>query len=96
MLVDTRRDLRAAFGILHRAEGVDLSAMFIVDSERLRTGTIRHGQRSVGGARCGEVLQVLEAPLTDQLYPCNWRKMRSNVDCENELRVEDGRGHAIR
>ena len=72
MLADTRRDLSQALGILHKNEGVDLRATFIVDPE----GVIRFV--SVNDLNVGrsvdEVLRVLDALQTDELCPCNWKK----------------------
>ena len=72
MLADTKRELAQALGILHPQEGVALRATFIVDPE----GTIRFASvndMSVGRS-VDEVLRVLDALLTDELTPCNWRR----------------------
>jgi alkyl hydroperoxide reductase subunit AhpC len=72
MLADTKRELTAALGVLHRDEGVALRATFIVDPE----GIIRHvsvNDLSVG-RNVDEVLRVLDALQTDELCPCNWQK----------------------
>jgi lipoyl-dependent peroxiredoxin subunit C len=71
MLADTKRELSAALGILHREDGVPLRATFIVDPE----GVIRHvsvNDLSVG-RNVEEVLRVLDALQTDELCPCNWQ-----------------------
>lgn len=71
MLADTRRELSAALGILHRQEGVALRATFIVDPQ----GLIRHvsvNDLSVGRS-VEEVLRVLAALQTDELTPCSWQ-----------------------
>jgi len=72
MLADTKRELSAALGILHKKEGVALRATFIVDPE----GIIRHV--SVNdldvGRNVDETLRVLDALQTDELCPCNWQK----------------------
>lgn len=71
MLADTKRDLSSALGILHKTEGVDLRATYIVDPD----GVIRFV--SVNDLNVGrnvdEVLRVLEALQTNQLTPCNWK-----------------------
>jgi peroxiredoxin (alkyl hydroperoxide reductase subunit C) len=72
MLADTKRELSAALGILHKQDGVALRATFIVDPE----GVIRHvsvNDLSVG-RNVDEVLRVLDALQTDELCPCNWKK----------------------
>ena len=72
MLADTRRELSAALGVLHKDAGVPLRATFIVDPQ----GTIRFASvndLSVG-RNVDEVLRVLDALQTDELCPCNWRK----------------------
>jgi peroxiredoxin (alkyl hydroperoxide reductase subunit C) len=72
MLADTRRELCAALGVLHRHEGVPLRATFIVDPD----GTIRFASvndLSVGRS-VGEVLRVLDALQTDELCPCDWKR----------------------
>lgn len=72
MLADTKRELSAALGVLHKTEGVALRATFIVDPE----GTIRWA--SVNDLSVGrsvpEVLRVLDALQTGELTPCNWHK----------------------
>lgn len=76
MLADTRRELSAALGVLHR-DGVALRATFIVDPE----GVIRHvsvNDLSVG-RNVDEVLRTLDALQTDELCPCNWKKGESTL-----------------
>lgn len=71
MLADTKRELSAALGILHKQDGVPLRATFIVDPE----GVIRWvsvNDLSVG-RNVPEVLRVLDALQTDELCPCNWQ-----------------------
>jgi peroxiredoxin (alkyl hydroperoxide reductase subunit C) len=71
MLADTKRELAAALGILHKQEGVALRATFVVDPE----GVIRHvtvNDLSVG-RNVEETLRVLDALQTDELCPCNWK-----------------------
>ncbi len=71
MLADTKRELSAALGILHKEDGVDLRATFIVDPE----GVIRWvsvNDLSVGRS-VPETLRVLEALQTGELTPCNWQ-----------------------
>ena len=71
MVADTKRELSAALGILHKQEGVALRATFIVDPE----GIIRFvsvNDLSVG-RNVDEVLRVLDALQTDELTPCNWQ-----------------------
>ncbi|MCZ7864498.1 alkyl hydroperoxide reductase [Agrobacterium salinitolerans] len=72
MLSDIKRELSAAFGVLHPAEGVALRATFIIDPE----GIIRFVTvNDLGvGRNPQEVLRVLDALQTDQLCPCNWQK----------------------
>jgi alkyl hydroperoxide reductase subunit AhpC len=72
MLADTKRELSAALGVLHKTDGVALRATFIVDPE----GIIRHASvndLSVG-RNVDEVLRTLDALQTDELCPCNWKK----------------------
>jgi len=72
MLADTKRELSAALGVLHKQEGVPLRATFVVDPE----GIIRHvsvNDLSVG-RNVDEVLRVLDALQTDELCPCNWTR----------------------
>ncbi len=72
MLADTKRELSAALGILHKQDGVALRATFIVDPQ----GIIRFASvndLSVG-RNVDEVLRVLDALQTDELCPCNWKK----------------------
>jgi len=71
MLADTKRELAAALGVLHKQEGVALRATFVVDPE----GIIRHvsvNDLSVG-RNVDETLRVLDALQTDELCPCNWK-----------------------
>jgi lipoyl-dependent peroxiredoxin subunit C len=72
MLSDIKRELSAAFGVLHPVEGVALRATFIIDPE----GIIRFVTvNDLGvGRNPQEVLRVLDALQTDQLCPCNWQK----------------------
>ncbi len=72
MLADTKRELSAALGILHKEEGVPLRATFVVDPN----GVIRWASvndLSVG-RNVDEVLRTLDALQTDELCPCNWKK----------------------
>jgi len=71
MLADTKRELSAALGVLHKQEGVPLRATFIVDPENV----IRHvdvNDLSVGRS-VDEVLRVLDALRSGELTPCNWK-----------------------
>src|SRR5262249_20050519 len=72
MLADTKRELSAALGILHKQDGVALRATFIVDP----TGIVRWA--SVNDLSVGrnveEVLRVLDALQSEELCPCNWQK----------------------
>jgi alkyl hydroperoxide reductase subunit AhpC len=72
MLADTKRELSSALGILHKEAGVPLRATFIVDP----AGVIRWA--SVNdldvGRNVAEVLRVLDALLTGELTPCNWKR----------------------
>ena len=77
MLADTKRELSAALGILHR-DGVALRATFIVDPQ----GTIRFASvtdLSVG-RNVDEVLRVLDALQTDELCPCGWQKGEATLN----------------
>lgn len=71
-LSDLKRELTAALGILHPAEGVATRATFIVDPE----GVIRFASANdlSVGRNPQEVLRVLDALQTDELCPCNWQK----------------------
>jgi lipoyl-dependent peroxiredoxin subunit C len=77
MLADTKRELSAALGVLHKEAGVPLRATFIVDPE----GVIRHvsvNDLSVG-RNVDESLRVLDALQTDELCPCNWKKGEETI-----------------
>ena len=72
MMADTKRELSEALGILHKQDGVDLRATFIIDPE----GVIRFAMvndPSVG-RNVDEVIRVLDALQTEELTPCNWHK----------------------
>ncbi len=70
MLADTKRELSAALGILHKQDGVALRATFLVDPEGLiRWASVN--DLSVG-RNVAEVLRTLDALQTDELCPCNW------------------------
>jgi len=72
MLADTKRELAAELGVLHKTDGVALRATFIVDPE----GVIRWvsvNDLNVG-RNVAEVLRTLDALQTDELCPCNWHK----------------------
>ena len=72
MVADTRRELSAALGILHKKEGVPLRATFIVDPDGIiRWATVN--DLSVGRS-VPEVLRVLDGLQTGELCPCNWEK----------------------
>jgi peroxiredoxin (alkyl hydroperoxide reductase subunit C) len=78
MLADTKRELSAALGVLHKGEGVPLRATFIVDPE----GVIRWvsvNDLSVGRS-VPEVIRVLDALQTDELCPCNWQKGQATLE----------------
>jgi peroxiredoxin (alkyl hydroperoxide reductase subunit C) len=78
MLADTRRELSAALGILHKQDGVCLRATYLVDPE----GVIRWAcvnDLSVG-RNVDEVLRVLDALQTGELTPCNWRRGERTLD----------------
>jgi len=72
MLADIKRELCESLGILDRKAGVAQRATFVVDPE----GIIRFV--SVNDLSLGnnpqEVLRVLDALQTDELFPCNWQK----------------------
>jgi peroxiredoxin (alkyl hydroperoxide reductase subunit C) len=78
MLADTRRELSAALGILHKQDGVPLRATYLVDP----AGVIRWV--SVNDLEVGrnvdEVLRVLDALQTGELTPCNWRRGDPTLD----------------
>jgi lipoyl-dependent peroxiredoxin subunit C len=72
MMSDIKHELSNALGIIHKKEGVDLRATFIVDPE----GVIRWvsvNDLSVG-RNVPEVVRTLDALQTDELCPCNWEK----------------------
>jgi len=72
MLADVKRELSQALGILHKQDGVDLRATFIVDPD----GVIRFAScndLSVG-RNVDEVLRVLDALQTGELTACGWRR----------------------
>ncbi len=71
MLADTKRELANALGILEKQKGVPLRATFIVDPH----GVIRWSQANDlnVGRSVDEVLRVLDALQTDELFPCNWK-----------------------
>jgi len=72
MLADTKRELSAALGILHKNAAVALRATFIVDPE----GVIRHvSVNDLGvGRSVDETLRLLDAFQTGELTPCGWQK----------------------
>jgi lipoyl-dependent peroxiredoxin subunit C len=78
MLADTKHELSAALGILHKTEGVCLRATFIVDPD----GIIRWV--SVNDLKVGrsvpETLRVLDALQTDELCPCNWQEGQPTLE----------------
>jgi peroxiredoxin (alkyl hydroperoxide reductase subunit C) len=78
MVADTKRELSAALGILHKEDGVPLRATYIVDPG----GIIRFV--SVNDLEVGrnvdEVLRVLDALQTGELTPCNWRRGDKTLD----------------
>jgi peroxiredoxin (alkyl hydroperoxide reductase subunit C) len=72
MLADTKRELSAALGILHKQVGVPLRATFIVDPDGIiRWVTVN--DLDVGRS-IEETLRVLDALQTGELTPCNWQK----------------------
>ena len=70
MLADTRRELSAALGILHKQDGVCLRATFIVDPQGVVRFASVHDLNV--GRNVDEVLRTLDALQTDELTPCNW------------------------
>ncbi|MCC6745736.1 MAG: peroxiredoxin, partial [Acidobacteria bacterium] len=72
MLADTKKDLSAALGILHKEAGVALRATFIVDPENVIRWASAN-DLSVGRS-VDEVIRVLDALQTEELCPCNWTK----------------------
>ncbi len=71
MLADTKHELSNALGILHKEEGVDLRATFIVDpNDIIRWVSVN--DLSVGRS-VPEVLRNLDGLQTDELCPCNWQ-----------------------
>lgn len=78
MLADTKRELSAGLGVLHKEDGVALRATFIVDPG----GIIRHvsvNDLSVG-RNVNEVLRLLDALQTNELCPCNWNRGDPTLD----------------
>ena len=78
MLADTKRELSAELGILHREAGVCLRATYIVDPD----GVIRFvsvNDLSVG-RNVDEVLRVLEAQQTGELTACGWKPGEPTLD----------------
>jgi len=77
MLADTKRELAAGLGVLHKEAGVALRATFIVDPQ----GIIRWA--SVNDLSVGrsvpEVIRVLDALQSDELCPCNWEPGQDNI-----------------
>ena len=72
MLADVKRELTSALGILDKNSGVAMRATFLVDP----AGVIRYvdvTDMSVG-RNPAEVLRVLDALQTDELFPCNWHQ----------------------
>ena len=71
-IVDNKKELASALGILARDEGVAFRATFIVDPDNV----IQHV--TVNGLNVGrnpqETLRVLDALQTDELCPCNWQE----------------------
>jgi peroxiredoxin (alkyl hydroperoxide reductase subunit C) len=77
MLADVKRELSSALGILHKTEGVDLRATFIIDPD----GVIRWACANDldVGRSVSEVLRVLDALQTHELTPCEWHKGESTL-----------------
>src|SRR4051812_27399131 len=72
MLVDVKRELATATGVLDRNEGVALRATFLVDPNNIvRYAAVN--DLSVG-RNPAEALRVLDALQTDELCPCNWKQ----------------------
>ncbi|WP_271411904.1 peroxiredoxin [Pseudomonas sp. Q1-7] len=71
-LADSRHELADALGIIDRHEGVALRATFIIDPDNV----IRHVSVNdlLVGRNPQETLRLLDALLTEELCPCNWRK----------------------
>lgn len=70
MLADARHELSSALGILHKDEGVDLRATFIVDPDGVIQWVTVHGLDV--GRNIPETLRVLQALQSGELTPCNW------------------------
>jgi alkyl hydroperoxide reductase subunit AhpC len=77
MLADTKRELSAALGVLHKTDGVPLRATFIVDPDGIIRFVSVH-DLSVG-RNVSEVLRTLDALQTDELCPCNWEKGQATL-----------------
>ncbi|MCY1241186.1 Alkyl hydroperoxide reductase C [compost metagenome] len=71
-LADIKHELSGALGIIDRREGVALRATFIIDPDNI----IRHVSVNdlLVGRNPQETLRLLDALLTEELCPCNWRK----------------------
>ena len=78
MLADTRRELTAALGVLHRQEGVALRATFIADPDEV-IRFVSVNDLNVG-RNVDEVLRVLDALQTDELCPCGWQKGEATLE----------------
>lgn len=78
MMSDSKHELTTALGIAHKTEGVPLRATFVVDPLHV----IRHVTVNdlMVGRNVEETLRVLEALLTDELCPCNWRKGEATLN----------------
>lgn len=78
MLADTKRELSAALGILHKDEGVCLRATYIVDPEGT-IGFVSVNDLSVG-RNVDEVIRVLDALQTGELTACGWNRGDPTLD----------------
>lgn len=70
MLADAKHELSSSLGILHKEEGVDLRATFIVDPDGIIQWVTVNGLDV--GRNIPETLRVLDALQTGELTPCNW------------------------
>ena len=71
MLADTKRELAAALGIIHKSAGVALRATFIVDPEDKIRWVSANGLNV--GRNVDEVLRMLSALKTGGPTACNWK-----------------------
>jgi len=77
MLADTSKSLADELGILEENEKVAYRATFIIDPEGIIRWVSAYDLNV--GRSVDEVIRVLDALQTDELYPCNWEKGEDTI-----------------